>query len=266
MTYQTIEITHDDRGVATLMLSRPDRHNAMSADMIGELAHAAHELGHDGTIRAVVLAARGRSFCAGADLNWMMAQIRADRQQRMAEAKKLAMMLKALNEMPKPLIGRVHGQAFGGGIGLIAVCDCVAAAESANFALTETRLGLIPATIGPYVIARMGEGKARRVFMSARTFSARQAQTLGLVSRTVDSNELDQAVEDEIAPYFSVAPGAVGRAKEMARFLGPKIDEAVIDETIRRLAESWETDEARHGIDAFLNKTRPRWANQGFGT
>ena len=193
----------------------------------------------------------------------MKEQILADRDTRVREARKLAEMLNALNEMPTPLIGKIHGGAFGGAIGLACVCDVVIADASTKFGLTETRLGIIPATIGPYVVARMGEGNARRVFMSSRIFDAVEAQTLGIVSRAVDKTDLYTAVEAEVTPYLSVAPGAVGEAKALVRALGPRIDLEVIDDTIRRLAHIWEGEEASHGISAFLNKQPARWTQQG---
>jgi hypothetical protein len=150
---KTLMISIDERGVARLTLTREDKHNAMSAEMIDELTEAASALGSDGRVRVVVLAGAGKSFCAGGDLEWMRAQFKASRAERIAEARRLAMMFKALNELPKPLIGCVHGSAFGGGIGLISVCDTVIASEAARFGLTEVRLGLIPATISPYVVA-----------------------------------------------------------------------------------------------------------------
>jgi len=258
----TISLALDVDGVATLTLTRPDKRNALSGPMIDALRAAAAHIAHDTSIRAVVLAADGPVFCAGGDLSWMMAQINADRATRIAEARRLADMLRALNELPKPVIGRIHGNAFGGGIGLISVCDVVIAAEGAQFALTETRLGLIPATIGPYVIARMGEAKAREVFMSAQVFDAARAVDLGIVSRAVPAAKLDAHVRAEVAPYLAVAPGAVGAAKRLARALGPRIDDAVIDDTIARLADVWETDEARAGIAEFLDKRAPPWAPQ----
>ncbi|MEL6318831.1 MAG: crotonase/enoyl-CoA hydratase family protein, partial [Pseudomonadota bacterium] len=233
---------------------------ALSARMIEELTDAARTIGSAETTRAVVLSGAGKVFCAGGDLGWMKQQIAADRAGRMREARKLAEMLSALNEMPAPLIGRLHGGAFGGGVGLACVCDVAIAAAETKFGLTETRLGLIPATIGPYVLARMGEGRARRVFMSARLFDAEEAVALGIVATAVPEEALDAAVEAEVAPYLSVAPRAVGAAKALARALGPRIDAAVIDDTIERLADIWEGEEAAHGIDAFLNKTPPRWA------
>ncbi|MHA6345424.1 crotonase/enoyl-CoA hydratase family protein [Roseivivax sp. CAU 1761] len=260
MSYQTLDIRQDERGVAYVTLNLPEKRNVLSATMIAELTDMAGSLGAAEGTRAIVLAGAGKVFCAGGDLTWMKAQIEADRPTRMREAKKLAMMLNALNEMPTPLIGRLHGGAFGGGVGLACICDVALAAEGTKFGFTETRLGLIPATIGPYVLARMGEGRARRVFMSARIFDAAEAVELGVLARAVPQDALDAAVEAEVAPYLAVAPGAVGRAKALARSLGPRIDAAVIDDTVRQLADAWETEESRHGIACFLDKTAPRWA------
>lgn len=262
MSYETIRIETDPRGVATLTLSRPDKHNAMNAALMSELAEAASALGSDNAVRAVVLAGEGKSFSAGADLTWMREQFEATRVQRIAEARRLAMMLKKLNELPKPLIARIQGNAFGGGLGLMAVCDTVIAVGGAKFGFTETRLGIIPATISPFVLARMGEGKARQVFMSARLFDASEARELGLVSRVVDAEKLDQAVEDEVVPYLAAAPSAVARSKALARSLGPVIDDVLIETTIERLADAWETPEARKGITAFFDKRKPDWAGK----
>ena len=250
----------DARGVVHLTLNRPDKKNALSAQMIAELTEFAGSIANETAARVVVLRGAGDVFCAGGDLDWMKAQINADRAGRMAEARKLAHMLQALNELPLPLIGAVHGGAFGGGVGMGCVCDVVIAESGTKFGLTETRLGLIPATISPYVIARMGEGKARRVFMSARIFSAAEAQALDLIADQMPAAQLEARIEAEIAPYLKVAPGAVGASKALARALGPKIDDEVIEETVKRLADTWEGHEAKAGIDAFLNKTAPPWA------
>ncbi|MEO0327197.1 MAG: crotonase/enoyl-CoA hydratase family protein [Pseudomonadota bacterium] len=259
MTFQTIEITNDNRGVAKLRLNLPDTHNAMSGAMIEELTQAADQLAMDESIRAVILTGTGRSFCAGGDLGWMRQQFDADRQTRIAEALKLAGMLRKLNELPKPLIGRINGQAYGGGIGMMSVCDVVIGVATAKFALTETRLGLIPATISPYVIARMGEALARQVFMSGRRFDGEEAVRLGLLAKAVDEDDLDIATEAEIMPYLSTAPGAVAKAKALARSLGPKIDDAVMQDTAERLADCWENAEAHEGIAAFFEKRKPSW-------
>jgi methylglutaconyl-CoA hydratase len=158
------------------------------------------------------------------------------------------------------LIGRLHGNAFGGGVGLASVCDVAVGTEGILMALTETRLGLIPATIGPYVAARMGEANARRVFMSGRRFDADEAVRLGLLARVVPEGQLDDAVEAEIAPYLKCAPGAVGRAKALLRTLCPRIDEATIAHTMDELAKCWAGEEAREGIGAFFDKRTPGWA------
>ena len=234
MTYETLDIRTDERGVAYVTLNMPEKRNALAAAMIADLTQMAQTVGAARETRAIVLGGAGKVFCAGGDLAWMKQQIAADRAGRMREARKLAEMLNALNEMPTPMIARVHGGAFGGGVGMACVADVAIAADTAKFGLTETRLGLIPATIGPYVLARMGEGNARRVFMSARIFEAAEAAELGIVARTVVESDLDAAVEAEVAPYLSVAPGAVGRAKSLARFLGPRIDKSIIDETIEQ--------------------------------
>ena len=237
MSYETISIATDDRGVATLTLDRADKHNALSATMIRELTEAAHALGSDAGVRVVVLTGAGKSFCAGGDLGWMQDQMAADPETRFVEARKLAMMLKALNEMPKPLIGRVQGQAFGGGIGMCSVCDVAIAAVHDKFGLTETR----------------------RVFMNARIFGAAEAERLGVVAGAVPEDALNEAVEAEVRPYLACAPGAVAAAKALARRLGPPSTEAIIDDTIRALVDCWEGAEAQEGIGAFFEKRKARW-------
>lgn len=257
--YHTISISTDDRGVATLTLDRAEKHNAMSAEMISELTDAARRLGEDPAVRVVVLTGEGKSFCAGGDLAWMKQQMAADPDTRFVEARQLAEMLNALNTMPKPLIGRLQGNAFGGGVGMASVCDVAIGVESLTMGLTETRLGLIPATIGPYVLSRMGEAMARRVFMSARLFDAHEAVTLGLLAKAVPADELDGAVEAEVVPYLTCAPEAVARAKALARRLGPRIDDEVIDHTIKELVICWEGEEAKEGVGAFFEKRKASW-------
>ncbi len=260
--YETITLKTDERGVATLMLDRPEKHNALSALMIAELTQAAAQLSSDNAVRVVALAASGKSFCAGGDLGWMQAQMAADPETRFIEARKLAEMLNSLNTLTKPLIGALQGNAFGGGVGMAAVCDVAIGVDSLKMSLTETRLGLIPATIGPYVIARMGEARARRVFMSARLFDAAEAVELGLLARAVPADSLAEAVEAEVQPYLSCAPGAVSSAKQLVQSLGPRVDEAVIDHSIQQLVARWETDEAQEGIAAFFDKRKPAWNKQ----
>ena len=257
--YKTLLLDVDARGVATLTLNRPEKHNAMSGEMLLELQEAARHLAEDNSIRVVVLAANGKSFCAGGDLGWMQAQMAADPETRAREARVLAEMLGLLNTLPKPLIGAVQGNAFGGGVGMASVCDVAIGVDHLKMGLTETKLGLIPATIGPYVIACMGEARARRVFMSARLFDATEAVELGLLDRVVPADSLADAIEAEVAPYLACGPGAVAAAKSLARQLGPKIDKTVIDLTINALVAQWETAEAQEGIQAFFEKRRPVW-------
>ncbi|MBP0615866.1 crotonase/enoyl-CoA hydratase family protein [Jiella mangrovi] len=257
--YETLRVEMNARGICHLILDRPEKKNALSAQMMDELTVFSHAAEADEAIRVVVLSGGAGVFCAGGDLSWMMAQIKADRATRIREAKRLAFMLKALNEMPVPLIARIEGVALGGGIGMASISDVAIAADDTRFGFTETRLGIIPATIGPYVIARIGEGKARQVFMSARLFDGREAQRIGLATRAVPAGDLDSAVAAEVEPYLGLPRAAVGRAKRLARALGPVIDDAVIEATIEQLADAWESDEAQEGIAAFLQKRKPRW-------
>ncbi|WP_417699678.1 crotonase/enoyl-CoA hydratase family protein [Pseudophaeobacter sp.] len=257
--YKTVLLETDARGVARLTLNRPEKHNAMSGEMLLEIKAAAAELATDERVRVVVLTGAGKSFCAGGDLGWMQQQMQADAATRAAEARILAEALMLLNTLPKPLIGAIQGNAFGGGVGMASVCDVAIGVDHLKMGLTETRLGLIPATIGPYVVARMGEARARRVFMSARLFGAAEAVDLGLLAKAVPAADLAAAVEFEVEPYLSCAPGAVAAAKKLARDLGPRLDDTVIDMTISALVERWEGDEAPEGIGAFFDKRKPRW-------
>ncbi|MGX1305686.1 methylglutaconyl-CoA hydratase [Amorphus suaedae] len=250
--YETIKVGVDARGVATVTLDRADKHNAMNAAMIADLSQVAARLGGDPLVRVVVLAAAGRTFCAGGDLGWMRAQAGQDRASQIAEARTLADMLAAWNALPKPVIARVQGPAYGGGIGLMAVSDIVVAAEGTRFGLTETRLGLIPATIGPFVVRRMGEGHARRVFLTAKPFDTVFAQRSGLVSEVCAPEALDETVEAECVAALACAPGAVAAAKALCLSLGGDPVAAHIERTVEALADRWETDEASERIAAFF--------------
>lgn len=257
--YDTVDLSVDGRGVATLTLNRPEKHNAMSAQMLDDLTAAAGWLAGQDNIRVVVMTGAGKSFCAGGDLAWMRAQREVPAAERVAESMKLAVMLQALDTLPQPLIGAVQGNAFGGGLGMASVCDVAIGADHVKMGFTETRLGLIPANIGPYVIARMGQARARRVFMSARIFGAEEAVDLGLLARVVPAEELSAAVEAEVVPYLSCAPGAVADAKALIRELGPRIDDDVSQLTAEALSRRWESPESEEGIGAFFDKRKPSW-------
>jgi methylglutaconyl-CoA hydratase len=256
-----IDITCDSRGVATIWLAREDKHNALSAQMMTALEAGANSLAQDDDVRVVVLAARGKSFCAGGDLAWMREQFDMDAPTRKVESARIATALAALDRLPQPLIGRVQGNAFGGGVGLAAVCDVTIGADHIKMGLTEVKLGLIPANIGPYVLARMGQVRAREVFMNARLFDAPEAVRLNLLTRAVPSDALDAAVEAEVAPYLSCAPGAVRDAKRLLRELGGVVSQSQVDYAIDALAQRWESSEAQDGISAFFDKRPTPWSS-----
>ena len=259
-TFQTIRIEQDARGVARLILARADNHNALNAVMIRELRTAVARCAADASVRVVVLMAEGKSFCAGGDLNWMRQAALKDRAGKVADALELAHMLRDLNRLAKPVIAGVQGAAYGGGVGLMAVCDVVVAADSAKFALTEVRLGLIPATIAPYVIARIGEGAARRLILGGMPIDAASARTLGLVSVVASGAALDGAVEVEIDAVLKGAPGAIANAKALCLQLArsPLSDPSAL--TADGLADCWETAEAKEGIACILSGKTPSWA------
>lgn len=260
--YQTLSVKRDPDGVTQVLLRRPEKKNALSAAMIMELSKLSERLGADEKTRVVVLAGAGDMFCAGGDLQWMKAQMSAGRAARIAGARKLARMLKTLNTLPRPLIGQVHGGAYGAGVGLLCVCDYVAASGETKFGLTETKLGLIPATIGPYVIARLGEGMARRIFMSGRVFGAEEARAIGLVAEVVEPAGLRAAVERQIRPCLAAAPGAVSAAKALALSFAPDMGERRINDSITRLADAWESPEAAEGIEAFFRRRPANWVKR----
>lgn len=256
--YKTISVSIDTRGIAVLMLDRQDKHNAMNALMLKELTEATVTLADDDKVRAVILSAAGETFCAGGDLSWMREQIDKDRGEKMKDARILANMLLVLNNLPKPLIGRVQGNAYGGGVGLMAVCDLVIAKPDVRFGLTETKLGLIPATIGPFIVRRMGEGFARQIFFTSKSFGTDLALRSGLVSSVTD--DLDLAIEAEVKTILKAAPSALARAKKLCLKLGGGVSQTNIDETIEALADCWESDETKIGISAFFSKETPPWS------
>lgn len=259
MSFRTIRLDVDARDVANVVLARSEKHNAMNAEMISELAQAARWLAEQRDLRAVVLRAEGKTFCAGGDLGWMQEQARKDRQGKLEEALTLARMLGLWNALPQPVIGRVQGAAYGGGLGLMAVCDHVIAEESARFALTETRLGLIPATIGPFVVGKLGEAFARQVFFNGRVFGPDLLLHAGMVTRAVPADALDAAIEEEVFNYLHCAPGAVAAAKALCRDLIGRDPVEAAEFSAAALADRWEAEEAIAGIKAFFAKQEPPW-------
>lgn len=259
--YQDITLEIDSRNVAWMTLNREGKHNAISSMMMKEITLACRELNTMAPVRAVVLTGAGqKSFSAGADLGWMRENFQCNREQRIAESALLADMLEALDTLDKITIARVNGQAYAGGIGLIAVCDIAISVDSARFALTETRLGLTPANISPYLIARLGVANARRILIHAHTFNAQEARQLGLVHRVVSNDELDQAVEEELTSCLACAPGAMAMTKRLIANVSRYSHEENKSYVARMLADAWETEEAQAGVSGFFNKQPPPWA------
>ncbi len=261
MSDAPVVVTVSSQGTATVTLDRADKHNAFDDGLIAALTDAFGRLGSDGGVRAVVLAAKGKSFSAGADINWMKRMAAAPEAENIRDARALAGMLRALNDLPMPTVALVQGAAMGGGVGLVACCDIVLAADGAAFSLSETRLGLIPATIGPYVIAAIGERAARRYFLTAERFGADVALALGLVHVVVPVGELAPASERFLVDFLAGGPKAQAEAKALIGVCsGRSPDGELIEDTARRIARIRAGDEAREGLDAFLSKRKPSWA------
>jgi methylglutaconyl-CoA hydratase len=247
-------------GVARLTLSRPAIHNAFDDRQIAELIAAFGDLAGDDTVRAIVLTGAGKSFSAGADLNWMRRTATYGKAENLRDANALAALMKALYELPQPTVARVNGAALGGGTGLVACCDIVVAGEDALFGTTEVRLGIMPAVIGPYVIAAIGVRQARRLMLTGERITAHEALRIGLVHEVVTGDQLDAAVERTLSHLLKGGPRAIAAAKRLVHDLaGRPIDQELIDETARRIAVLRATPEAREGLSAFLEKRRPGW-------
>ena len=259
MSYNTINVTIDERGIATLLLNRPERHNAMNDELIREVTEAARELDKNVEVRAVVLTGAGGSFCAGGDLKWMESIFDQTRAERVADSAKLANMLRTLNELSKPLIGKINGQAFGGGTGMISVCDIAITVESAKFALTEVRLGLTPANISTFVVEKMGRANARRTFLNARPLSAQKAKDVCLVDEVVADGELDAAVEEELKYVLQCGPGAIAATKKLIFYVDSHDTDTNLHYTANLLADTWESEEGQEGIRCFFAKETPSW-------
>jgi methylglutaconyl-CoA hydratase len=247
-------------GVVWLTLNRPAIHNAFDDRQIAELTAAFRDLARDDTVRAVVLTGAGSSFSAGADLNWMRRTSTYSEAENLRDANALAALIKALYELPRPTVARVNGAALGGGTGLVACCDVAVASESAVFGTTEVRLGIIPAVIGPYVIAAIGARQARRLMLTGERISAHDAARIGLVHEVVAADRLDAAVEKIVSDLLKGGPRAIAAAKRLVQDLADRpIEQDLIDETARRIAMLRATPEAREGLSAFLEKRRPGW-------
>lgn len=260
--YRTLELERAG-AVATVWLNRPAVHNAFNAELIAELSAVFGELGNDESMRVMVLAGRGESFSAGADLNWMKAAAAASMAENREDARRLAEMLRRLAELERPTIARVHGAALGGGMGLAAACDICVASEKASFAAPEVKVGIIPATISPYVIRAIGERQAYRYFQTAERISAARAGELGLAHEVVGEDALDAKVGGIVAALLQGGPKAQIAVKGLLRAVANRpVGDEVVEETARRIAALRATPEAKEGLDAFLAKRPAPWVPQ----
>jgi methylglutaconyl-CoA hydratase len=260
MSYQTIQLEKNPAGVALVWLNRPDVRNAFNETMIAELTDAFGAVDGDSEMRAMILAGRGPAFCAGADLNWMKKMSGYTFEQNHADALELARMLNTLHTMRKPTVARVHGAAFAGGMGLVAACDIAVAAHGAEFCLSEVRLGLVPATISPYVIAAMGRRAAYRYMLSAERFPAAEAYRIGFVQEICLDEELDGTVNALLGQLVSGGPASQAATKDLIRAVADRpIDEDLIGDTATRIATARASDEGKEGIRSFLEKRKPAW-------
>jgi methylglutaconyl-CoA hydratase len=261
MNYETLIITVADK-VATVTLNRPELRNAFNEQAIAELALAFDELGRNELVRAVVLAANGPAFCAGADLNWMKKMAGYSQDENLLDASRLADMLRTIYLCPKPVVAKVQGDCYAGGMGLVAACDIVVAAEGVNFCLSEVKLGLVPATISPYVIKAMGEQAARRYFISAERFDAAAALRMGFAHEVVVPENLDTTVAGIVKSLVSNSPNAVFEAKKLVReVVGLPVTDALLLDTAQRIATIRASNEGREGVASFLEKRKPNWLN-----
>ena len=247
----------DPRGVTRITLARPERKNAFDAALIAELTAAVS--GVDRSARAAILAADGDVFCAGADLNWMKSMVEYGLDQNLADSRAMSNMFQALDDLPMPLIARVQGAALGGGAGLVAVADVVVASTEATFGFTEVRVGIMPSVVSPYVIRRLGAGRAGALFVTGMRFDAQHALEIGLVDAVESPAELDSKLALYVDAIVAGAPNAVNAAKKLVRDVGGRPIAEVRDETIKRIAALRVSPEGQEGMRAFLERRKPSW-------
>lgn len=243
-------------GVVTVKLNRPELHNAFNADLIAEATQLFSEMATR-DLRLLVLTGEGASFCAGADLNWMSSMKSYSEAENFQDSKKLAALFRTLNSLPFPVIGRVNGHALGGGAGLVACCDYVVSSNKASFGFTEARLGLIPAVISPYVMAKIGETHARAWFLSGEKFNAAEARHMGLVHEVVNPEDLESATQAVVQKFLAAGPHAAREAKALV--FKVRVSQEVEDETCRRISRLRISEEGQEGMGALLEKRKPNW-------
>ncbi len=257
---QKVLFNVDSSGIATVTLNNPDKHNAFDDGVITELTQVFNDIAQDQDIKVMILASTGKSFSAGADLGWMKRMASYSYEENLNDANALAAMLKALNFLPQPTIAKVQGAAFGGAVGLASCCDIVIASNKASFCLSEVKLGLIPATISPYVVNAIGQKASRRYFQTAERFFADKAQQLGLVDEVVELTDLDKSVEDMVNTLLSNGPEAVRQAKQLALDVAfQDINDELLQITSERIAAIRVSSEGQEGLSAFFEKRSPKW-------
>lgn len=261
---KTLKIERDARGVALIAMNRPEVHNAFDEAMIREVIEAFRDLGSDDSVRVIIVAAEGKSFCAGADLNWMKRASEYDEDQNREDAGELALMLNAIYACPKPVIARVQGNAFGGGVGVVAAADIAIGVSDVQFALSEVKLGIIPAVISPYVIEAIGARYAHRYFITAERFSGSEAYRIGLLHDLAPSiDAMDEMIAALCTTLLGNGPRAIEAAKNLIQAVAQKpIDDELMEDTIERIAQIRSTPEAKEGIGAFLQKRKPNWVKE----
>ncbi|MFA6311758.1 MAG: enoyl-CoA hydratase/isomerase family protein [Sterolibacterium sp.] len=258
--YQNI-LTEVDRGVGIITLNRPERHNAFDDALIAELIDAVAMMENEDAVRVLVISSTGKSFCAGADLNWMKRAAGFSAEEGLRDSRALAEMLRCLAQMGKPTVARVQGHAYGGGVGLVAACDIAIATFDAQFTLSEVKLGIIPAVISPHVIAAIGERYARRYMLSAERFAAAEAYRIGLLHEIVpDEETLDEAVGEIVEALLKNSPNALKECKALIRAVASRpLTPEVVEDTAQRICRLRASDEGREGMSAFLEKRKPNW-------
>jgi len=256
----TLDIRRPSAHVAEVWLDRPEVRNAFNDGVIAELTAAFTDLGAEPGLRAIVLGGRGKAFCAGADLSWMRAMADYSWEQNHADAAGIAAMLWTIWSCPLPVVGRIHGDCYAGGVGLAAVCDVLLASDNAGFCLSEAKLGLLPATIGPYVVKALGERASQRYFLTAERFSAAEAHWLGLVHEVTPPDELDARVQEVLSALVANGPAAVQACKRLVQDLaGQPLTAELRADTARRIADIRSSPEGKEGVSSFLSKRSPHW-------
>lgn len=266
-SYETLKVSLDSRGVLNVSLNRPEVRNAFNEKVIADLTHTFGEEALETEVRAIVLRGEGKSFCAGGDLNWMKKAVNFDYSENLADTRALSKMFSLMNECPKPVLAAVHGAAIGGGVGLVSVCDIVVATEETQFSLSEVRLGLVPACIGPFVVAKIGASHARALFVSAERFHAPKAKEIGLVHEVVaDTTSLDEAVERVLGNVLQCGPNALTVAKRLVLDLSWPEKRMPMQNPLeyvsKTLADLRISQEGQEGVRAFLEKRKPKWVKE----